>query len=259
MHVRQKSTKKVRRFSAITGLFAGALVAMTGVASAAESYTFAGLRWGSSPSEVSKALKSQGFTVRRTVKGPQRELAENGAWGEWVRKDRGKRLIARGKVGGLRSNVELVFGGNDRLQRIIVRWRDWNGTIPHASRLTKMATAVTKQLEGRYGRSNERRDPFGWIDTAKWLPASDGSGMEMIIRGTNGMLFYPGDKTGVRLNFWNAKYGGRGGTQTAGGSNGGVNAVLPKFGPGRSGVARTQTLGKSASGAPASISGENNF
>ena len=258
MHIRRVSVGRICRFSALTGLLAGIVVAMTGLASAAESYTFAGLRWGSSPAEVRKALKAQGFKVRRTVKGPQRELAENGAWGEWVRKDRGKRLIARGKVGGMRSDVELIFGGNDRLQRIIVRWRDWNGTIPHATRLTRMATAVTKQLESRYGRSNERRDPFGWIDTAKWLPASDGSGMEMIIRGTNGMLFYPGDKTGVRLNFWNAKFGGSGGTQTAGGAKGGGNAVLPKFGPG-TGISRTQEIAQPATGAPLSITGEENF
>ena len=259
MHDRRISTGKSLRFSALAGILVSVLVAMTGFANAgtSESYTFAGLRWGSSPAEVRKALKSQGFTVRRTVKGARRELAENGAWGEWVRKDRGKRLIAKGKVGGLRSDVELVFGRNDRLQRVIVSWRDWNGTIPHATRLTKMATAVTKQLEGQYGRSNERRDPFGWIDTAKWLPASDGSGMELIIRGTNGMLFYPGDKTGVRLNFWNAKYGGSGGTQTAGGSKGG-NATLPKFGPGSS-VSRTQEISKPATGAPLAINGDDNF
>jgi hypothetical protein len=257
MRDRRDSTRKFLRFSALTGLVAGMLLAMTGLSSAAETYTFAGLRWGSSPAEVRKALKAQGFSVRRTVKGARRELAENGAWGEWVRKDRGKRLIARGKVGGMRSNVELVFGSNNRLQRVIVSWRDWNGTIPHATRLTKVATAVTKQLESQYGRSNERRDPFGWIDTAKWLPAADGSGMEVIIRGTNGMMFYPGDKTGVRMNFWNAKYGGRGGTQTAGGSKGG-STTLPKFGPG-TGVSRTQEVSQPATGAPLSINREDNF
>lgn len=222
------SARKTFRFSALGALAAGVLVAWTGVVQAAETYTFAGLRWGSSPKEVKKVLKSRGFAVRRVVKGPQRELAENGAWGKWVRRDRGKRMIARGKVGGLRTNVELVFGRNDALQRVIVRWPDWNGTIPHAKRLTKTANAVTKQLEGQYGRSNERRDPFGWIDTARWLPANDGSRMELIVRGTNGMLFYPGDRTGVRLHYWNTRYN-KGGAQTAGGGSGST----PKFGPGQ--------------------------
>jgi hypothetical protein len=219
------STRKTLRFSALGAVAAGALVAWTGIVQAAESYTFAGLRWGSSPAQARKVLAARGFTVRNVVKGPQREMAENGAWGQWVRRDRGKRMIARGKVGGMKTDVELVFGRNNALQRVIVRWPDWNGTIPHAKRLTKMATVVTKQLEGEYGRSNERRDPFGWIDTARWLPADDGSHMELIVRGTNGMLFYPGDRTGVRLNFWNARYR-KGGAQTARGGN------TPKYGPG---------------------------
>jgi len=219
------STRKTFRFSALGVIAAGALVAWTGIVQAAESYTFAGLRWGSSPAQAKRVLQSRGFKVTRVVKGPQRELAENGAWGEWVKRDRGKRMVASGKVGGLKTDVELVFGRNDALQRVIVRWPDWNGTIPHAKRLTNMANVVTKQLEGQYGRSNERRDPFGWIDTARWLPAEDGSRMELIVRGTNGMLFYPGDRTGVRLHFWNARYR-KGGAQTARGGN------TPKYGPG---------------------------
>ena len=219
------SARKTFGFSALGAIAAGALVAWTGIAQAAESYTFAGLRWGSSPAQAKRVLKARGFKVRRVVQGPQRELAENGAWGKWVKRDRGKRMVARGKVGGMNTDVELVFGRNNALQRVIVRWPDWNGTIPHAKRLTKMATVVTKQLEGQYGRSNERRDPFGWIDTARWLPAEDGSHMELIVRGTNGMLFYPGDRTGVRLHFWNARYR-KGGAQTAGGGS------APKYGPG---------------------------
>ena len=69
MHIRRVSVGRICRFSALTGLLAGIVVAMAGLASAAESYTFAGLRWGSSPAEVRKALKAQGFKVRRTVKG----------------------------------------------------------------------------------------------------------------------------------------------------------------------------------------------
>jgi hypothetical protein len=238
---RRISLKKAFRFSALAGAAVGLMAAISGVASAAESYTFANLRWGCSPAEARKQLKSQGFKVKRVVKGPQRELVEDGAWGKWVKKDRGKRMIAAGKVGGLPTQVQLIFGHNNKLQRVIVGWKDWNGSIPHAKRLTHMANAVTKQLESRYGRSNERRDPFGWIDTARWLPASDGSRMEFMIRGTNGMLFYPGDKTGVRLNFWNTAYGGRGGAQTARGNSGGS---VPRFGPG----GRTQEISSKNSG-----------
>lgn len=236
---RRSSLKKAFRFSALAGAAAGLVAAISGAASAAESYTFANLRWGSSPDEARKQLQSQGFKVERVVKGPQRELIEDGAWGKWVKKDRGKRMLATGKVGGLPTEVELIFGKNDKLQRVIVGWKDWNGTIPHASQLTKMANSVTQQLESQYGRSNERRDPFGWIDTARWLPASDGSRMEFMVRGTNGMLFYPGDRTGVRLHYWNTAYGGEGGRpQTAGGGG-----SVPAFGPG----GRTQEISKTTS------------
>ena len=251
MFNRRLSARGAFRLSGLVGLVAGAMMVLTGAAGAAESYTFAGLRWGSSPDDVRKALETQGFTVRRVISGPQRELAENGAWGEWVKKDRGKRMVARGAVGGLATNVELVFGENDALERVIVRWPDWNGTMRHAKSLTVMATTITKQLETQYGRSNERRDPFGWVDTARWLPAGDGSRMELIIRGTNGMMFYPGDKTGVRLHFWNAKYGATGGAQTA---RRGQRSV-PRFGPGRR--SETQEIKqKPASGAPKNLFGE---
>ena len=47
------------------------------------------------------------------------------------------------------TDVELVFGRNDRLQRVIVKWPNWNGTIPHAKRLTTTATKITRQLESQ--------------------------------------------------------------------------------------------------------------
>lgn len=249
MRDRQNSAKNAFGFMGLVGVLTGAVMAMSGVASAAETYTFGGLRWGSTPKEATTTLRKKGFRVVRTVKGPRRELVEDGAWGKFVRKDRGKRMIARGKVGGMRTDVELVFGRNERLQRVIVKWPNWNGTISHAKRLTTTATKVTRQLESQHGRASERRNPFGWIDTARWQSASDGSGMELIIRGTNGMMFYPGDRTGVRLHFWNAKYGGKGGRspQTAG------RGSVPQFGPGR-----TQEIKKS-SPPSTSVPGTNSY
>lgn len=192
------------RISALSSIAAAALTAIAGTASAAsDTYTFAGLKWGSSPEAASQTLKSQGFKLGPVVSGPQREFVENGAWGEFVNVDRGKRMVATGTVAGQRADVHLVFGSNDRLDRVIVSLPEWNGTVPHAEQLTKAAAALTSQLEKQYGATTEKRDFFGWPDTARWQPAQDGSRMEMLIRGTRGMMFYPGYKTGVRLNLWN--------------------------------------------------------
>jgi len=202
---RRKSFRK----SAVTSIAAAALCALAGTALAANnSYTFAGLKWGSSPEAASQALKSKGFTLGPTVTGPQRELVESGAWGEFRNVDRGKRLLATGTVAGQKADVQLIFGTSNRLDRIIVSLPDWNGTVGHAEQLTRAASTLTSQLEKQYGATTEKRDFFGWPDTARWQPASDGSRMEMLIRGTHGMMFYPGDKTGVRLNLWNDSFGG---------------------------------------------------
>jgi hypothetical protein len=203
--VERRSTFRV---PALASIAAAALFALAGTAQAAnDSYTFAGLKWGSSPDAASQALKSKGFHIGPTVSGPQRELVEKGAWGEFVNVDRGKRVTATGTVAGQKADVQLIFGNSNRLERVIVSLPDWNGTVPHADQLTKAATRLTSQLEKQYGATTEKRDFFGWPDTARWQPASDGSRMEMLIRGTHGMMFYPGDKTGVRLNLWNDAIG----------------------------------------------------
>lgn len=195
--------RKTFRIPALASI-AAALSIIAGAASAAsDSYTFANLEWGASPEAAAQTLKSKGFKVGPIVTGPQRELVENGAWGEFVTIDRGKRMLATGTVAGQKADIELVFGNNDRLNRVIVSLPDWNGTVSHAEQLTRAAATLTSQLEKEYGASAEKRDFFGWPDTARWQPAQDGSRMEMLIRGTHGMMFYPGDKTGIRLNLWN--------------------------------------------------------
>ena len=203
--------RKTFRMPGLAAVAAAALTAIAGSASAAsDSYTFAGLEWGSSPEAASNVLKSKGFKIGPVVKGPQRELVENGAWGEFVTIDRGKRLLATGTVAGQKADVHLVFGSNDRLDRVIVSLPEWNGTVPHAEQLTKAAATLTSQLEKQYGATAEKRDFFGWPDTARWQPAQDGSRMEMLIRGTRGMMFYPGYRTGVRLDLWNDAINGGG-------------------------------------------------
>ena len=216
------------RKSAFAGIAAVAMCAFAGAASAAsDTYSFEGLKWGSSPDAAAQALKSKGFHLGPTVTGPQRELVEEGAWGEFRNIDRGKRILATGTVAGQKANVQLIFGNNNQLDRIIVGLPDWNGTVRHAEQLTRAATTLTSQLEKQYGATTEKRDFFGWPDTARWQPASDGSHMEMLIRGTHGMMFYPGDKTGVRLNLWNNSIGGGGSQPTFGSQTQTVDVSAP--------------------------------
>lgn len=179
-----------------------------------DSYTFSGLQWGSSPAEVVEALKKQGFVIdAQPVFGPRTEFVEKGAWGAFARKDRGKRFIAKGKVAGEMTTVELIFGWNDRLEHVILGAAMWDGTIRDAERMTKFADRLASQLELQYGTTIEKRRPFGWVDTARWMEASDGSKVKLYVRGTNGFMFFPKDQTTVRVHFWNPKFGG--GTQKA--------------------------------------------
>ena len=172
-----------------------------------DTYTFAGLQWGASPAEVIERLKKQGFAVgKKPVFGPRKEFAEQEAWGAFVRKDRGKRLIARGKVAGGRAQIELIFGWNDQLEHVIIGAAMWDGTIPGAERMTKFANRLAAQLDTQYGNTIEKRDPFGFIDTARWSEASDGSKVKLYVRGTNGYMFYPKDQTTLRVHFWNPNY-----------------------------------------------------
>ncbi len=191
-----------------------------GPASAAnDSYTFAGLKWGSSPQEVEKALAAQGFKVSDPQFGPRKEFVSDNAWGRFTTRDRGKRLIAKGLVAGEKLDVELIFGTNDALQHIIVLGPKWNGTMEHSDSMRSLADTLASQLQLQFGQPAEKRDPFGFVDTATWQPARDGSRAEFYVRATNGGIFFPGNETTMRANFWNPTYADQG-TRVADSDNG---------------------------------------
>ena len=160
------STRKTFRFSALGAIAAGALVAWTGIVQAAESYTFAGLRWGSSPAQAKRTLAARGFKVSRRITSynvcytkllrdallafgneaePQFARYLSDYWPSFetcgvllmqkgdpvlligpesytFASDRSRipdiRRLASGKVGGMKTDVELVFGRNNSLQRV---------------------------------------------------------------------------------------------------------------------------------------------
>ena len=186
----------------IAGLFAWAVPA----AAFSETYGFAGLELGIEPEAAAQLLEAQGFAVGGPVSGARREFVEQNAWGAFEPMDRGKRIIARGLVAGQRVSIDLVFGYNDRLERIIIGTPDWDGTRDGARQLTGLAGTLTEELEQRYGRSYDKRTPFGFVDTARWMPAQDGSRMELYVRGTNGYMFFPDDVTSLRVHIWNDRY-----------------------------------------------------
>lgn len=191
--------------SALAMLAAMAL-GITPASAVNDSYTFAGLKWGSSPQEVEKALAAQGFKVSDPQFGPRKEFISDNAWGQYTTRDRGKRLVAKGLIAGEKLDVELVFGTNDALQRIIVVGPKWNGTMEHSDSMRGLADSLASQLQLQFGEPAEKRDPFGFVDTATWLPARDGSQAELYVRATQGGIFFPGNETTMRVNFWNPKY-----------------------------------------------------
>lgn len=216
--------------SALAAVAAMAL-GLSPAAAANESYTFAGLEWGSSPAEARQALAAQGFKVLDAVNGPRKEFVSDNAWGMYTTRDRGKRLVATGRIGGQDLNVELIFGNNEALERVIVVGPKWNGTMDHADRMRNLANALAGQLESQYGTPAERRDPFGFVDTATWQPAQDGSQAEFYVRATKGGVFFPGNETTMRLNFWNERYSG-GATAVANSSRTEGDDTSMTYGPG---------------------------
>jgi len=197
-----------RRLCAVAAGLVGAaaLLAPLPAAAFSETYTFAGLEWGSSPDKVTEVLESQGFAVEGPVLGPRREFVERNAWGIFESRDRGMRLVAKGLVAGHRFEVDLVFGFNERLERVILRAPDWDGSLEGAKRLTGLADTLARQFERQYGRSYDSRKPFGFTDTARWMQARDGSRIDLYVRGTNGYMFFPQDVTSLRVHFWNDRF-----------------------------------------------------
>lgn len=184
-----------------------AVTAMQSVAAAksTNTYRFAGLEWGSSPSQVRKHLSKQGFRIIRVVAGPRVEFAMANFHGRFEKNDRGRRMMAIGKIAGERVTVDLIFGQNEKLGRVIVKSRYWDGTIRGARRMIQLAKTLVEMYEDQYGPARKIADD-GWPDTATWRPASDGSRMQLYVRGVNGFMFSPSYKTALRVHFHNPRH-----------------------------------------------------
>ncbi|MDJ0949896.1 MAG: hypothetical protein QNJ94_13345 [Alphaproteobacteria bacterium] len=173
----------------------------------AGSYTFSGLRWGSSPEEAAKTLREKGFKISKPKTGPATEYARMDAWLDIREVDRGKRMRATGKYLGEKVFVDMVFGFNNQLERINVRTAMWDQTQKGGKRMTEVADKLSTHFEQEFGIPRDKATPYGFVDTAEWGSAGDGSGMELFIRGTEGFMFYPPHKTVLNISFWNDQYG----------------------------------------------------
>lgn len=190
----------------LAGLFS---IQSGALADSTNTYRFAGLEWGSSPTDVRKHLAKQGFRVVGVVAGPRVEFTMSNFHGRFERNDRGRRMVAIGKLAGERVTVDLVFGDNNKLGRVIVKSGYWDGTIRGARRMIRLAKTLVQMYEDEYGAARKIEDD-GWPDTATWRPASDGSRMQLYVRGVDGYMFSPSYKTALRLHFHNPKYADKG-------------------------------------------------
>ena len=202
--IRKYSTSpKLLGASALAGL---ALAAMTAGAPAqaqsASSYKFLGLNWGMSQKDVRAALKKRRFRVIRYTRGPQKEFAIDKFHGKFRRVNRGKRLMAVGRLAGQPVFVDFIFGNNDKLAHVIVKSRWWNRTVRGARKLITHAKTLIEMYAERYGAPKVIQDD-GWPDTANWAPAADGSRMHIYVRGEKGFMFSPSYKTGLRVHIFN--------------------------------------------------------
>lgn len=170
------------------------------------SYSVAGLRWGASPSEVEKTLKAQGFRMSKAKSGATLEYTMMVSWLDQRQVDRGKRMVARGKFLGSKVTLDLVFGRNDRLERISMKAPEWDGSTRSAKRMVASAKTFHEHLEKANGRAAKKEDPYGFVDMAQWAQARDGSQMELFIRAREGFMFFPKHKTVLVVNLWNDKY-----------------------------------------------------
>ena len=58
--------------------------------------------------------------------------------------------------------------------------------------------------EEEYGPARKRKED-GWIDTASWPRAADGSALPLYVRGVEGFMFSPSYKTALRVDFVGGK------------------------------------------------------
>ena len=170
----------------------------------ARSYKFLGLDWGMAQKDVRAALAKRRFRVIRYIRGAQREFAINKFHGVFQRVNRGKRLVAYGRVAGQPVLVDFVFGDNDKLAHVIIQSRWWNRTVRGARKIITMSKTLVEMYTERYGPPKMMQDD-GWPDTANWQPAADGSRLHLFVRGDKGFMFSPSYRTGLRVHFYNPK------------------------------------------------------
>ena len=118
--------------------------------------------------------------------------------------DRGKRVLASGRVEGYPVTLELAFGKNDQLNHIVIMSAYWNRTIPGARAIITQAEKTVAALEAKYGPAKKRIDDR-WPDTAYWGNAKDGSTLVVHVRGINGFMFSPSYQTAMRIDYTRAK------------------------------------------------------
>jgi hypothetical protein len=200
-------------FRAIAGVVAGLLVLLPGAASAqkkqADSYTFVGLAWGSSEADARKHLATRGFRVTGASAGRVREFTINDLHANYALVDRGRRLVAVGRLVGQPVTVDMVFGANNKLHHVIIKSRDWLGTINDARTMIRTAEGIVQMYETQFGEARKTKDD-GWIDTAVWPTAKDGSSLTVHTRGVSGFMFSPSYKTAIRVDFFNRRFAGPG-------------------------------------------------
>ncbi|HEY7609476.1 MAG TPA: hypothetical protein VIF14_09610 [Alphaproteobacteria bacterium] len=187
------------------GLASAAGLAAPAAAEARKSYNFLELPWGASMEAARTKLEKAGFRVARNpVEGHQEEFVVVGLHASIATVDRGKRLIATGKIAGQPVQVDLAFDKEERLNHVIVTSKYWDGTIPGAKTMVDLATRITMFYELRYGPAIKRKED-GWVDTALWPRAGDGSLLALYVRGTEGFMFSPSYKTALRVDFVGGK------------------------------------------------------
>ncbi len=166
-----------------------------------KSYNFLDLPWGADMASVRARVEKAGFRIAKPpVEGYQEEFVVNGLQAAIASVDRGKRLIATGKIAGTPVQVDLAFDKEDRLNHVIITSKYWDGTIPGARTMVDLSTRLVMFYEERYGAAVKRKED-GWVDTALWPRAADGSLLAVYVRGTEGFMFSPSYKTALRVDF----------------------------------------------------------
>ena len=220
---------------------AGAVAMLAGAPAMAQqqpaaSYTFHGLAWGMKSGEAQKSLARAGFKVTGQAIGKRREFTIDRLHAAYAVIDRGKRVIAVGRVEGYPVTVELAFGKNDQLNHVIIMSAYWNRTIPGARAIITQAEKTVASLEKQYGPAKKRIDDR-WPDTAYWGSAADGSKLTVHVRGINGFMFSPSYQTAMRIDYFNPKLnsgaiaGVKVDLNATGWSDGPVSPVGPAYTP----------------------------